>query len=164
MPDDPRDALFGAAVATSGDRAVVGAPSRSFVEAVSATGASAPAHVPAGGAAYVFGPKPRVTPLSITHVKQSARAWRRRTTFSFALNRRARVALRFTHRVHGRTRGAGTLKRNGRAGLNRVRFSGRIPGRRRLRPGRYSVRIVATDAAGRHVTSRQLRFRILRRR
>jgi hypothetical protein len=161
-PDDPRDAIFGDALATSGDLAVIGAPSRFMIEAVSSGGAGAPARVPAG-AAYVFGLKRAVTPLAITHVKQSARAWRRRTTFSFTLSKQARVALRFTHRVQGRTRGAGTLRRNGHAGLNRVRFSGRIPGRKRLRPGRYAVRIVAT-AGGQRAASRRLSFRVLRRR
>jgi hypothetical protein len=100
--------------------------------------------------------------LSISAARESARSWRRRTTFSFRLNKPASVALRFTRQTrHGRRR-AGTLRRVGHAGLNRVRFRGRISRRKRLRPGRYALRITATNKAGERSTSRRLKFRIVR--
>jgi subtilisin-like proprotein convertase family protein len=50
----------------------------------------------------------------------------------------------------------------GRAGVNRFRFTGRLGGRR-LRPRRYRLAGVATDAAGNRSASRFARFRITRR-
>jgi hypothetical protein len=98
------------------------------------------------------------TPLKITGLKQSRAKWRRRvgTTFSFRLNQPAGVTLRFTRRG----RGAGTLKRVSRPGANHVRFKGRISRKRQLRPGRYALRVTATNAAGGRSTSRALRFTI----
>jgi hypothetical protein len=49
-----------------------------------------------------------------------------------------------------------------RAGTNRHRFSGKI-GRRSLRPGKYRVALVATDAAGNSSRPLRLRFRVVRR-
>jgi hypothetical protein len=97
--------------------------------------------------------------LAISGFRQSARAWRRHTTFSFRLSKRAKVALRFTRRVHGRTVSAGVLRRGSHAGRNRIRFGGHVSRGHRLSPGRYAVRLVAT-AAGEHARSRQLRFKI----
>jgi hypothetical protein len=54
----------------------------------------------------------------------------------------------------GRRRAAATLRRSGRAGANRVRFSGRI-GRRALRRGRYWLTIRATDGAGNRSAARR---------
>jgi hypothetical protein len=106
---------------------------------------------------------PRVA-LAITRVRQSAPRWRIRgkrrvgTTFSYRLNKPARVALRFKR--HGKK--AGTLTRTARAGASKVRFKGRVSARKRLRPGRYSLRITATTAAGERVVSRTLKFTIVR--
>ncbi len=57
----------------------------------------------------------------------------------------------------------GTLSFNGKAGLNRVRFQGRITRTRRLGLGRHRVTIGAVDAAGNRSRSRSVFFRIVRR-
>jgi hypothetical protein len=105
-----------------------------------------------------------VAPLAIRGLRQSSARWRRPagTTFSFRLNRRARVTLHFTRRLHGgAVRPAGTLVRGGHAGANRIRFHGRLSPTRRLRPGRYTMRATATSG-GEHTSSRRLHFTILR--
>jgi len=55
---------------------------------------------------------------------------------------------------------SGRLKRAGRGGLNRTRFSGRI-GRRALRPGRYQITVVATTG-GRSSAPRRASFTVVR--
>ena len=50
---------------------------------------------------------------------------------------------------------------SGKAGGNRLSFSGRI-GRRVLRPGRYRARATATDLAGNVGAARRLTFRVVR--
>lgn len=55
------------------------------------------------------------------------------------------------------------LRRQGRRGLNRLRFTGRI-GRRALRPGRYRLLVRATDAAGNRSKLRRRGFRVVRSR
>jgi hypothetical protein len=57
---------------------------------------------------------------------------------------------------------AGRLTRNGTAGNNGFRFTGRI-GTRPLRPGRYRLRATATDPAGNSSRPSTRRFRIVRR-
>jgi DNA-binding beta-propeller fold protein YncE len=58
---------------------------------------------------------------------------------------------------------AGTLTRASlQAGQNTVKFSGRI-GRRALKPGRYRVTIIATDAAGNRSKPRRATFTVVRR-
>jgi hypothetical protein len=90
------------------------------------------------------------------------------TTFSFALNEAASVRLTFTQtqtgrRVNGvcaaetrrnrnrpacrRTVTVGAVARTGQAGPNTLSFKGRLGNGRRLPPGRYTVTVVATDAA-----------------
>jgi CSLREA domain-containing protein len=56
----------------------------------------------------------------------------------------------------------GTLRRQAKAGRNRIAFSGRI-GRRALTAGTYRIRAGATDAAGNTSTTASNRFRIVRR-
>lgn len=70
--------------------------------------------------------------------------------------------LRIDVRRAGR-RGAplGTLTRTLREGANRVAFTGRL-GQRALRPGRYVLRLVATDADGRRSTANALTFTVIR--
>ena len=91
------------------------------------------------------------------------------TTFSFTLNERATVGFSFTRhaaarKVHGRcvaqtkknrdkprctrTIAAGALTFPGHPGTNKVRFAGRISNTNKLRPGRYTLQITATDAQG----------------
>lgn len=104
------------------------------------------------------------TKLAITGLKQSAKKWHLRarggTTFSFRLNKPARVTLRFSRR--GRAHGSGTLGRAGHAGLNRIRFHGRLARKKRLTPGRYALQVTATNTAGERSVTRKLSFRIVR--
>jgi hypothetical protein len=86
----------------------------------------------------------------------------RGTRFRFRLSEPARVALKIQRALTGRRsryRTVGALSRSAMSGPNVVRFSGRL-GRRALRPGRYRVRITATDAAGNRSAPRTARFRI----
>jgi hypothetical protein len=58
-----------------------------------------------------------------------------------------------------------TRRRNAHAGANKVRLSGRVRRHRRsrpLHPGRYVIRIVATDAAGNEASPVRLRVKVLR--
>jgi hypothetical protein len=70
-----------------------------------------------------------------------------------ASNRRGRKCVRFVR--------AGTLRRSGKTGANRVAFSGRI-GRRALRPGRYRLIVKATDASGNRSSGAPRAFRVKR--
>ena len=86
------------------------------------------------------------------------------TRFRYVLSEQARVSLKIQRRLrgrHARYRTVATLTRSGRAGVNRIRFTGRI-GKRALRAGRYRARITATDAAGNRSAPRATRFRIAR--
>jgi hypothetical protein len=105
------------------------------------------------------------------------------TTFSFALNERASVSFAFTQRVAGRTVNgkcvaqskkrrhksackptvtAGTLSFIGHAGTNKVSFQGRISSAKRLAPGRYTLVVTATNAAGQRSNTNLLRFTIVK--
>jgi hypothetical protein len=100
---------------------------------------------------------PVLSKLSLTRRRFGA-GRRRGTVIRFRLSEAATVRLRiFT--VRGRR--VGTLVRQGRAGSNRLRFTGRV-GKRVLRPRRYVVRARATDAAGLRSVTRTVRFRIVR--
>jgi len=104
------------------------------------------------------------------------------TVFSFTLNTAANVQFEFISQGTGRrVRGrcvaptganrhrpscrravsAGTLAVAGHAGANSLAFQGLLSATRRLSPGRYTLLITATNAAGRSVASR-LTFRIVR--
>jgi hypothetical protein len=112
----------------------------------------------------------------------TSRRHKKGTTFSFRLDKAASVTVRIERklrgrRVKGRCRRATrrlrhrprctryvrkvTLKRTGHAGLNKVRFTGRVHGRA-LRPGRYRATFRASNSAGKSKRGR-LRFRIVRR-
>ncbi|MEA2424978.1 MAG: hypothetical protein QOH13_1388, partial [Thermoleophilaceae bacterium] len=105
------------------------------------------------------------------------------TTFTFALNAQARISFAFTQRVGGRkvkgrcvaqtkdnrrgpactrTVTPGRLSFPGHSGTNRVSFQGRISPARKLKPGRYSLIITATNAAGQHSSAKTLRFTIVK--
>jgi hypothetical protein len=105
------------------------------------------------------------------------------TTFSFALNELATVTLRFTQQTLGRTvHGecvapstknprkprcarkivAGTLTFTGRLGANKVRFAGRISESSKLKPGRYTLQITATNTQGKRSAPRSLTFTIVK--
>ena len=57
----------------------------------------------------------------------------------------------------------GTLAFTAHASVNKVHFDGRLPGHHKLRPGTYTLVIVATDTAGRRSAPARLTFTILRR-
>ena len=59
---------------------------------------------------------------------------------------------------------SGSLRRSAALGSNMLRFQGRLTRRRALRPGRYRLTLVATDAAGQRSTPKTLTFRLLGRR
>jgi IPT/TIG domain len=105
------------------------------------------------------------------------------TTFSFALNEPATVTLSFTRqaagrKIHGtcaaqtkknrgkprctRTILAGTLTFTGRPGTNKVRFAGRTSHTNKLKPGRYTLQITATNTPGKRSAPRSLTFTIAR--
>jgi hypothetical protein len=104
------------------------------------------------------------------------------TTFSFALDVPARVSFAFTQKLPGRrvagrcvarsrknrrkpacTRVAtkGALSFAGHAARNAISFSGRLSRSKRLKPGRYTLVIVASKA-GLRSSPRSLRFKIVR--
>ena len=105
------------------------------------------------------------------------------TTISFKLSAAARATLTFSQpkrgrRVRGRCRSLtsanrrnprctipnvrGRLSLAARAGTNRVRFQGRLSRSRRLAPGRYTLTVRATDAAGNRSAAKSTTFTIVR--
>jgi hypothetical protein len=100
----------------------------------------------------------------------SARQIPRGTVFHLRVSEAASVsfaiARRTTARKHGkrvvRYRASGTLRRTGlKKGAASVPFSGRL-GKRALNPGRYRVRIRATDGSGNRSRAVTLKFKVLR--
>lgn len=83
------------------------------------------------------------------------------TTLRFTLSEAARVRISVQRRRAGRATAVGALRRSEPAGANRVAFSGRL-GKRALRPGRYRLKITATDAAGNASPPVLVRFAIVR--
>jgi hypothetical protein len=96
-----------------------------------------------------------VSPPSLTRVRVTRKRVR------FVVSEAASVSIAIARRLPGRRSPIlRTLERSARAGLNSVRFTRRL--RRRLRPGRYVVTLVATDAAGNSSLPVRRRFRIAR--
>ena len=86
----------------------------------------------------------------------------RGTRFRYTLSEPAKVTLKIQRALAGRPtryRTVGTLSRTGASGANSTKFSGRLR-KRALRPGRYRVRITATDTAGNRSARPTTRFRI----
>ena len=73
-------------------------------------------------------------------------------------NRRNREARRCTRY----RRVKGTFSHEGSAGLNSVRFTGRVRGKK-LRPARYRLVMVASDPAGNRAKPERAKFRVVRR-
>ena len=90
----------------------------------------------------------------------------RRSVLSYTLTSRATVTARIERAPAGRRLRwrllPGRLTDAGVQGSNRLRFGGRLRGRR-LVPGRYRLRAVAADGAGRRSASRRVTFWIVRR-
>ncbi len=105
------------------------------------------------------------------------------TTFSFSLNEQAAVTFSFTQLVGGRegTHGClarthanarrkgcsyavtlGTLSFTGQDGTNSVLFMGRVSHTEKLKPGRYTLVITATNTAGQKSAPQKLSFTIVR--
>jgi hypothetical protein len=105
------------------------------------------------------------------------------TTFSFSLNEPAAVTLSFTQPAAGRkvhrkcvapgaknrrkprctrTILAGGFSFTGHPGTNKVRFAGRISRTKKLKPGRYTLQITATNTQGKRSAPRSLTFTIVK--
>ena len=100
----------------------------------------------------VSGPQAQAaaTALSLRGLSLSPTRFRagRGTTISFTLSAPADVTFRIERRKGGRYRTmSGRFTYQGTAGVNTLRYKGRIAGRA-LRPGRYRLQVVATDAGG----------------
>src|SRR4051794_1439785 len=71
------------------------------------------------------------------------------TKISYVVTDATTVSLSFARLRKGRRAvAAGTLRRKVVTGINRLRFSGRLSAKRKLRPGRYRVTAVAKSASG----------------
>jgi hypothetical protein len=126
---------------------------------------SPPAHGagpgPAAGPSTLALAGARVTPRAFRAARRGPGVIAARATGStlrFRVSEPARLTLtvrRGKHAVRGR------LKTAGRPGANRLRLTGRI-GRRSLRPGRYTLRIVARSVTGSERASARVRFSIVR--
>jgi hypothetical protein len=116
-------------------------------------------------------------PPAVQRARQSATRWREGnrlahisraktpigTTFSFSLNEQATVTLSFSRRVSGRrTATAGALAFLGHSGTNKVAFQGRISPVVKLKSGRYTLVITATNSAGEHSAPKSLSFTIVK--
>jgi FG-GAP repeat len=105
------------------------------------------------------------------------------TTFSFSLNESATVTFSFAQRVSGRevsgkcveqteksrrkpacrrTATAGNLTFTGHSGTNKVAFQGRISAVMKLKPGSYTLVIMATNSAGVRSAPKSLSFTIVK--
>jgi len=168
------------AYATAGTRTVAVTATDAAGNAASAT---ATIHIEDHVRPRISGAQLTATRFRVARGATALVAARRRpaagTTVKLTLSEAARlqiavVRLRAGHRVHGRCRTTahrgrrcvarrttGTLSRQLRAGADAVPFSGRL-GRRALRPGRYELRLTATDASGNRSRPTALRFTIVR--
>jgi hypothetical protein len=90
-------------------------------------------------------------------------AVRRGTSFRFRLSERGNVTLRVERKRGKRYRRVVTLtRRNLSQGANRVRFTGRVGRRLRLKPGSYRVVVRATDSAGNRSRPLRASFTVVR--
>ena len=84
------------------------------------------------------------------------------TAVRFTISRSTRVSFRVARLVRGARRPVGSLTYRVRPGSDKLAFSGWVKGRR-LRAGRYVLRMVTEDAATKQaVLVRELRFTVLR--
>jgi hypothetical protein len=79
--------------------------------------------------------------------------------FRYTLSKRATILITI-ERAHSHHPIGTLLRRHRPAGVNTLRFTGRI-GRRALRPGAYVAFIVATDLAGNRSPRRRTTFTIV---
>jgi Tol biopolymer transport system component len=104
------------------------------------------------------------------------------TTFSFTLNEQAAISFAFTQKTSGRRVGhkclagthqnakhvacsrtvnAATLTFTGHQGVNRVAFQGRITRAKKLKPGRYTLIVTASNSLGQKSEPQKLTFTIV---
>jgi hypothetical protein len=104
--------------------------------------------------------KPVLSKLALTPSRFRVSGRRHGTTIRYRLSRSARVTLRIDRVTKSRrrtvVRRAGVLTNAGRKGANKLRFAGKLRGKR-LRPGTYRLR--ATPAGGR---ARTVWFTVIR--
>ncbi len=162
------------------DKSVIYTPNANFqgTDTFSFTGNDQKTISPPATITVNVGPAPPDTrdPV-ITDVSVFPRRWRRGirlpkfsarvgTRIRWRLDEPARVTLTFQRKRGGRfVRVRPSLtRRNAKAGLNTLRFQGRLNRRKRLPLGTYRVVIGAVDAAGNRATSKRSRtFRIVAR-
>lgn len=107
---------------------------------------------------------PCVDPLTITGLRATPARFRARagTRLRFSLARGASVKLSFSGPIKRKRRPtAGSVIAAGKAGVNSVRFRGRLRGRR-LRPGRYRVTATATAGTETATAAKPITVRVLR--
>jgi hypothetical protein len=103
----------------------------------------------------------RVAPTRVRLGSALARLVARRGQIRFRLSEPARVTLRFDSARSGRR--GGVLRVGAHAGLNTVRFAGRLTARRSLLPGAYRLTLLAKDAAGNAAKPQRTRFALMPR-
>jgi uncharacterized repeat protein (TIGR01451 family) len=105
----------------------------------------------------------KVGKLGMSAARLSPRSFRvgTRTTVRFTLPEAARVKLSFARKSGRRFRSAGSFTVRGHAGVNRLRFRGRLTRRKSLRPGNYRLTLRATDRFGNHSAPKKLTFTLL---
>jgi large repetitive protein len=92
-------------------------------------------------------------PPTLSHFRQS------KGTFAFRLSEAAKATLTFTQRAGGQTKSRGSITLNAKLGANSVRFTGKLPDRKELKPGAYIVVLSATNPGG-EAKAQSLRFTI----
>jgi CSLREA domain-containing protein len=103
----------------------------------------------------------RITPRQFEVAGASARiAARRGSAFKFRLSEKATVRIIICGKAGKRCKKVGTLRRKGKAGRNRVRFSGKLR-RRTLKAGRYRATARATDRRKARSRKRSVSFSIV---
>jgi predicted outer membrane repeat protein len=121
-------------------------------------------------AVTVAPPRPSISRLHESHKvwrlgskrARISRAHRRPvgTTFRFKLNTKSTVRLTFRRIVGHKRRSAGGLTfKNVRAGQRKLAFQGRLEGHRKLKRGRYTMTLTASNSTGH--TSHSIKFRIV---
>lgn len=104
---------------------------------------------------------PVVTGLKVT--PKSFKVPTKKARISFSLSEKAAVRITVERKRKGKWRRVkGALRSNGAAGANKLRFTGRLAGKK-LKPGRHRLVAVATDAAGNRSPAARKAFTIRRR-
>jgi hypothetical protein len=146
--------------------------SNPYGNASGTSGAVAIAAVPVPPAPAPGPPAPKISRLRQTHkrwregskVTSIARTVKQvpiGDTFVFTLNTSAKLTLTFTGKIRGRRIRATLTFKQASAGSRKVKFYGRVSRHKKLKPGRYTVVIVATNAAGQRSAPQKLHFTIV---